>query len=712
MSRFSRFKLHGRTSSTPNGSPPLVGPHANWNGTPNSGSGQILDTSITRTTGKPAAKWLQAGGQRLWQDTVIMLDADAFGGEDCIQQVTWSGDIATTVQTAPMLYTDTDSRGRSRTRYGWGITLDHSAFVAISSAAPAEIRIYARIKPLNSGLQDRIIGSDLVNAEFWPTDWAMNFYPRNGESDFLKTVGSGQDYATIADALNAARAIGTIEAPVLELASGFHEATNGNSGTTGTTNAVGRCIIRPKAGALPVIRRAADYDPEDVFNTFVWYPGWKSFEFQGKVQLDIKNWCTLKTATTDVGPSVCRTRMNGAWITNSVGASSFRWHVNRSNPTSFSTINTNGDSQYDFYEYGVSEYTGGHFSFRPLVIGWQCRELLGSPLDHGACAIDLYFEYISEFTTRGLNGAGYPILHITGPAGYTATFTRGGQTTSGQLVIKSGGVAVPGGTITLGWKPSLGNMTASALVSTINALGVSLGVSLTATVINDNFLGPRFMHDEVANQDISGSGLDFNSYNSIHIELLHYGTENMLWRNVVTHGDNEFGTAILAQAACSDASFINCNFESTSDNGGSGSMSDCTHTNIKYCVFGGEESIIGSNDGYSEIYGSVIAYFSPFSTMNIPINGSSMQVNGSMPVAGNSPANISLGSYPFGYTSYHAMYVDKTAGDFAPAGGALSDFIPRKVKYDGNHQLRATSDARWPIKAGGSSRSIPTFVNS
>ena len=123
-----------------------ISPHADWDGTAGSGyvgSGENVPTDPTRTTYKPAARWMVTPVEERFSGThKIQLSAFAKGG---ITGVTFYCEGSSTTVTDLTLFADGN--------YGYEVTIDTSA-----EGTDGELEIYAEIEPTAATAQNRVLG--------------------------------------------------------------------------------------------------------------------------------------------------------------------------------------------------------------------------------------------------------------------------------------------------------------------------------------------------------------------------------------------------------------------------------------------------------------------------------------------------------------------------------------------------------------------------
>lgn len=680
---------------------PDVGP-GTWTGTATANQ-----TDPARVHAKPAAKWLQPGEFRLWQDMVIGVDCGAKGG---IQKVTFFGDCATTVVTTPSLYTDTDKRGLTRVRYGYWIRLKASQYTAASTNGTA--RIFAKITANDATMEETWIGNNTLSG-IGVYDWKMQFYPRTTESDFDKTIGVGGDYSTIDAFFNAARTA-TAECPKgTIITSGNYDATDGTAGSTGTANAKGCARLVTAPGIVATIKRTSTYDGTNLESTY-WRPGWPSIRFEGLITLDLNNLSGVRlVGANDVAP-IPYVVIDGAKLT----CSNVNWatYWNAGVKVAFSGRDDNNNSSVGYARHFIdciAEYQNSPFGFSGCVSGVKGRNLLNDPFDHGCMAVNTYFLDCQSYTLAGAttpggakNGVAALTLAYTGAGtatidipqnGPTAGIT-GGDVTSGTLVLKVNGSAVA--TITLGYNPTIGNMDMMALAATINAVS---GWSMTVIA---NVPGGRYLQTQ-SGLSITSTPTTLKTIVDIHTEFFHgFGTtvKNIIHRGNITRGDMGYSSGIwYEETAVADAWVVNNSWWAINQGGGSGAQSNGFHVNLLNNLIESGMNFASGHDAYSQFTQNVVAYWETAVTglhTNNALEGGSVTISPSPDANGN----ISLGVWNSGTgqsATYTGCYPNRLTGDFTPAGALTANLRASIEPYDANYNVRATNDCMGPWANGG-----------
>jgi len=671
---------------------PNVGPAPSWNGTALSGVGGVAPVDPTRTTAKPAMCWLSPGNLRLWQDRVLVVDADANGGMAWVQL---EGDCATTRVTSPSIYTYTDPTGATRSVYGYVFNLKASLWTAVSATGAA--RVFARGHANDGTMQERVIGFPLspTNGIY---DWAMTLYPRTSESDFAHTIGPTiGDYPTIPAFLNAARAANA-EAPkgtFVETAN--YEAADGTTGYTGTTNAKGWCTLTHASGIKATISRAAAFDGNTP-TSWYWRPGWPGIEFRGSgVILDLKNWAYIRNQQSCF--------FNGCRVTCSRPDWATYWNAGA--PPGFGVFDDSANPMYSFHIDGIYEFRCNSTGFNLLVSGTKMRSSLFSPFDGTSFVIGTYTESLSSeilhtaynALTVSCSVAGSPTINVTRP-----------NLSPGSSVILTDANGAQ--TIVLGDHPAAGNMKISDLAATINARP-----GWSATVISDT-LGSRFLVGTGGAVSVS-STRTFQVMEDIHTEWYHaqQGTnwQNVIHRNNISHNCYWSSEAYNGEGAMLDViikgNVFDAQFNGSFDNGG-----------VSYIASGSGHIVVANNsidggwdftktwDHYSvftrnvtdyTVVGSTYPTSAPtltYNSLTVPAGTPAVPLNNFLLASGPAPAD----------TGFQTWFTNKTAGDFRPTGSALTNLSPRLDLYDGRCNQRATNDVSGAWAIG---YSAPTYFN-
>ena len=708
---------------------PTVGPHASWNGTALSGSINSAPNDTTgiyaRTAaGKPVARFLQPGGQRLWQDTYIGVVAYAQGG---IASVTFKGDCATTVVTTPSLRTYTGSDGVTKSNYGYWILLSPALFTKVTGSGNA--RIFAEIVANNGSMARRIIGcADADPANHYLADWTQVFYPRATESDFNKTIGQGgADYTSIDAFFNAARAVNA-ECPVgTFITTGTYAANDGASGTSGTGSAKGFAVLKAANGITATINRSSQAWKTNVHaqdQTFVnlnpnkWRPGWPSIEFRGVgIVLDRQYWNML-----NVNGSPW---FNGCKVTNSastgIGKNNWAFYNNGMMQMELGTRDDGSNNVFSFWMDATNEYGASNCAFQYLVDGVKQRFIPTTVFHANPLIINTYLTDVDAETPYHQT---HPVIKIwytgtgSNPCWNMKGWSHGGGPTTWPMYLKvNGSVAF---TIPITDITGAGPLWIDELVAYINTNCGPDWHAQQLTGSNGDYLGARYLDgdgSDVAVTNSSTAATAINTFVDFHTEWVTmqgspYGTnhENILHANNTTLRCR-WTTGIYPWLFISDGFVINNGFISAGGNnpgadtpygGDSGFVS--TTDNVAFAnndYDGGFNSWDLSLSNTCTAFLNNIEYFHTSTNADNPypsyINNLLSLGSGHTPNGVNSAGNVELksGSTSQGNsTEYYATYTNKATGDLKPAGKKLTNLFAQTFAYDRNYNPRnMTADA-------------------
>lgn len=197
----------------------LLGPSPQFNGTENSGFGGAnppVPTDSALTTAKPTLAYIGVPWQRITGNVALCFDGEAKGGIAYVR-VWLEGAYKDVFTKTWSIYTDCN--GLARVRYGYHVTLDYAALLAVSATGTA--RCYAEAVANDVTMQHRVIGLGTVTgvaatdrAEYEPP---LKFMARSTAYDGTLDVGlsltdsAGVRYNTLLKAWNYIRGRSTAE---------------------------------------------------------------------------------------------------------------------------------------------------------------------------------------------------------------------------------------------------------------------------------------------------------------------------------------------------------------------------------------------------------------------------------------------------------------------------------------------------------------------
>ncbi|MBS0363170.1 MAG: hypothetical protein JSR98_17470, partial [Proteobacteria bacterium] len=485
--------------STTTTSIPVVGPGSRWNG--QALSGGAPPTNPTRTSAKPAILWLVPSDLRMVDNVIIGVDADANGG---VKQVDFWVEGQVQTVTSPSIYTDTDANGKSRSRYGYWIALNASAFKIIS--ATGEVRIFATAVPNNPAMQSRVIGYDAVSG--FDGNYPMRVYPRTTANDFTLTIGAGGTYATVDAAVAAAKTINSgapAEAPLFQFVStGFYEL---NSAASNYGGGKGFATFVAKSGVTATLGRSASFSPTNTAS-WNWTPGWDGCEFRGSgIVFDQKNWALIAFTSK---PSW----FNGCKFTNSIGTL-FSYYWNGGQHPGY------GGTGANYWDDVTTEHVShqGALGGQRYVQRVASNQYLDDYVSGTHCVVGTY---VNSYDISGFiaNYQGTPIgsLKIAGPAGATVS-KDAADAPNGHLHLRVNGSEVT--SIPLGFYASDNNATITALAAAINAFGSGWSATvqnargaMRPSALTTNFPSGTAFTDVA----VSGAGASFAAGFDMHVD--------------------------------------------------------------------------------------------------------------------------------------------------------------------------------------------------
>lgn len=351
----------------PNGT---VGPHTNWNGS--GGSGQKVDIANSslggdpkRLTAKPILSWVTKSYDRFVETHIIAVQSFAKGG---IKNVTFYGDIETTVVSEPTILVTIDCNGVTHKEPVYQITLDRKLFTGLSDSGT--IHIYAKATPNDPTMQERVIGGPVYDLDNSLSHLPMELYPRTKLYDFECTVGTTGTYKTLKEASTALRAAGSKSARTTIVTTGIYDFPTNDNLTT-YTGMEGYWVIEAADGVTATIDHSPTFNPYDNEGNY-WTKNWRfvidvnQIHWKGKgIVIDSSNWQTYMT--TNHKDCVW---FDGVTITertgDAVGSTMHDFHFNGSVKSGFSMgMLETGLSSKSYWEYcNVRRQAIGGFAYR------------------------------------------------------------------------------------------------------------------------------------------------------------------------------------------------------------------------------------------------------------------------------------------------------------------------------------------------------------
>lgn len=418
---------------------PYIGPGSAWNGTAASGYAGAVPAAETRVTASPAVQFWTPSKLRFASDLVIGVDADALGG---IAHVEFYVEGATQ-KVGLSLYEDKDVNGLPRRREGYWLRLNPKAFTGRN--AKGTVHVYARATAKDGTMQTRLMGPLIL-------------YPRDAESDFVKTIApSGADFSSLRAALGAAQAAGA-EAPMLTITqSGDYEVEDGT--WPRYVNGKGFCVVQAAPGVTATLKRSAM--PTTIAG-FPWDIRYDGVEFRGKgIILDKRNFTTIGTANNPAGG-----RINGAKVTNSIGTRDTLYWFKGVPPVGlFVTPSYLEDSTF--------EYVPGAGSFQVMVANCNFRGILGDVFTGTHFVVGTYHDSMDQGFYRtsidslsvAYTGSGVATIEKSAFDGGGASHGSNGNNTQ-KIFLRVSDVTVA--SIALGSMPTDANYNVSDVVNAIN----------------------------------------------------------------------------------------------------------------------------------------------------------------------------------------------------------------------------------------------------
>ncbi|HEX3365559.1 hypothetical protein [Phenylobacterium sp.] len=689
----------------PGGAIPVVGPGTRWNGTPLSGGTPPIDP--VRTTAKPAVHWLVPSDLRLVSNLTIGVDADAKGG---LKQVDFWVEGQVQTVTAPSIFTDTDANGNSRSRYGYWITLNASAFKIISTTG--EARLYATAMPNDTTMQSRVIGYDLVNGGLTDGNYPVSVFPRAVANDFTLNVrldGAGGAYTSLNAAIAAAKTINTGGAPAEAPLIVFQQTGTYAPVDIGSIYGGGKgfCTITHAAGITATIARTS-FTPNNS-STWRWTPGWDGIEFRGAgILFDMKNWCGFVFSSKAAW-------FNGCKFTSSAGSrDTVYW--NGGPPYSSGEAGANlgaGPTAPSYWDDVYVEYVSGMMQAQRYCQGTQHNSVYGDVFSGT--------HYLARNYTRFTNSDFYhnnlTMLSVlyTNPGGHTtATVTKtGSDGATSTFSLQVDGTTVLG-PLTLGKYIGDANLTIQDLANTIN----TFGNGFSATVGNGrgswraSVLGGEGGGSNPTVANCFGVTVAITGYLGIHADWWQgYDGSNATRQNVIMRGNIARDGAFSGMLNNDDVGNPNDNswdhilkgnvWLGTADVptgfGNTAATQLCSHYVFENNVHEPAVARFQGNGGdkvYSSAKNNIIggAYTNQSGTFtwtdDAPWinNFYTPSYQGPMTGGGNA-GNVAV-------TTFSALFVDYANGDVRPAvGGALlSNLFPKVNALDGRLNAFASTD--------------------
>ena len=676
------------SSAVASGPPPTVGPGPRWNGAPLSGGTPPADP--VRTTAKPAIHWLIPSDLRLVSNLTMGVDADANGG---VKQVDFWVEGQVQTVTAPSIYTDTDANGASRSRYGYWITLNASAFKIISTTG--EARIYATAVPNDTTMQNRVIGYDLVNNGLYDGNYPMSVFPRAVANDWSKTVrldGTG-DFTSLRAALDAARAAAP-EAPLITITqTGFYELASTNAATPiNYANGKGFLTITHAPGVIATCGRASAFIPNNP-GSWPWFVGWSGVEFRGSgIVLDVRNWTTINSDGQNWG--------NGCKITNSIGTrDSYYWNGGP-HP---------GIGGFIYVDDVYAEFIWGDFQQSRYAINTKIKQT-GGDIFSGTHYV--YGSYVRDYSSEFFRAA-VPGLSITygNPGGHSAaTVSKSGVDAAGGggIVLTVDGAPT---TIPCGFYATDTNPTVQHVANAINALGSGW----SATVLNGKGAFRASAMSNFSTTTALGTTVPVTAAFDIHGDWWQgysgaNNRENVIIRNNVCRDAVNVNSALFNDDAVNGGYSLDHIVKGNVWLGGYGTtsvgfakMSHYVFENNTHSPWLTRNEVAGADTVYCSVKNNILGAVATAPSFNMPqtqdaplINNLYMIPNGASAISGG--RNGGNFTYPNPGdntgTTFTALFVNYAAGDVRPvaAGVLLSNLKPRANIADALGSVFAAAD--------------------
>lgn len=658
---------------------------------------------------------------------MIGVDADAKGG---VKQVDFWVEGQVQAVSTPTFYTDTAANGASRSRYGYWIALNASAFKNVSITGAA--RIYATAVPNDPTMQSRVIGFDTATA--YNGNYPLTVFPRTAANDFTLNVrldGAGGAYRSIAAAITAAKTINTggtpAEAPLVSIQqTGAYELTNVTPIYGGGK---GFCTITAGAGVIATLGRAAPFISNNP-SSWTWTPGWDGMEFRGAgIVFDQRNW-------THIISNVKPAWMNGCTFTNSLGTL-YSYYWNGSAHPGF------GSNIAGYWDDCLTQYVSD-----PGALGAQIYAR-GCSLFQQNNDIFTGTHYVANNYVRGFNyqffvgtfqgAVNYTAISVSGPANATVTKT-GGDAQGGSLLLRVNGSTVS--TIPLGFYGSDANPTVNDVANAINAFGAGWSASVAnnrGTMRSSSIGTPTGVGGQTFTDLAASSPLKLNAGVDIHGDW---------WQGY--SGTNTRENVILRSNVCRDMGGVNSALFNDDSYGGGTSWDHIVKDNIwdgiadpngvvsianptsvgfanmRHYVFENNthippvlrEEVAGADTTYCSFQNNIVGGVSTAPTFNMPQTQDTPFVgnfywlgrNLSPISSGGNTKNIQYGSAASysgqpgdsnNYTAsdFHPLFRNAANGDYRPQPGGilLANLLPTINTLDVFGLLRAGNDVAGAI---------------
>lgn len=232
---------------------PEAGPGDGWNGTVDSGfaSGTAAPTDPTRTTAKPAARFLTPPAQTFTDELLVIVQAWALDASSLIggvEKVVFNYEGRAIDITEARLHNLTDANGSTAFYYGYAVTLKKP------SGTEGEARLYAEVIPSDAAMQSRVL--------------EMTTFPKASQYESEVTVDPDEpevesvNYQTITNALRAAVVNGGSDSVrITVMKTGDYEINRPGSLTYETESYI---VIDAAEGVTATIKKPAA-DANDLF---------------------------------------------------------------------------------------------------------------------------------------------------------------------------------------------------------------------------------------------------------------------------------------------------------------------------------------------------------------------------------------------------------------------------------------------------------------
>lgn len=405
-----------QTRSNPASGIATIGPHANYNGTNNTGSGVPAGAYALRTDSPTPLVAMSIGHvmncplQRVTGQLLLKIPCDAEGG---IAGVDLSGDCANATIDTRSLVVFTDTNNRTWKEYYHAIFVDIPAFVAKGGTDDTRTAtIYVVIRPTDGAKLKRLR--------------TYTFHPAANANDGTFTVGAGKTYASIKAALNAAQAAGK-KAPYVELygTGAFFELEDS---TWGVAAAHGHAVLANAPGATVTIGVT---NPPNYSNKTTWFRtlGYDAIEFRsvgafGALTIDRRN---LVGFTAQAKGNLYR----GTLCTNSIGVrDTLYWNKD---PVPQFLPGAASWFEYDKFEFGTNA------TFQLAEVGHETFGTWSDIHSHTRLCYNITDrDSSSEYFRSGTNNSGIPSMTIRYSGSGIGTAAKTGGNGGGSLVIDDG----------------------------------------------------------------------------------------------------------------------------------------------------------------------------------------------------------------------------------------------------------------------------------